>query len=76
MYKPVYIFFMALLFVSCSKGRCWECTVTSAQGATFQEQVCDKDKKQIQELQDNPQETKDPAGNVIYTTTYSNCIEQ
>lgn len=76
MYRIVYIFLFAVLLTSCSKGRCWQCTVTSAQGATFSEQICNKTKKQIQELEDNPQETKDPSGQVIYTTTYSNCLEQ
>lgn len=74
MHRILYIFLFALLAASCNKSKCWQCTVVSA-GTEFTERICDKSKKDIDELQANPQETKDKDGQVIYTTTYSNCIE-
>ncbi|MCB0697019.1 MAG: hypothetical protein KDC07_06625 [Chitinophagaceae bacterium] len=75
MQKILLIICSGLLLASCNKKRCWECTVDIG-GDTFQQEVCDKSKKEIKELQASPQETKDKDGNVIYTTTYSNCTKK
>lgn len=65
---------LALLpFIASCKKYCWECTISTAGGLIYQEQICDRTDKQIQDLQDNPKETKDNTGQVIYVTTYSNC---
>lgn len=58
---------------SCNKQHCWECDVNEG-GVQFKETFCDRTKKQIKEMQDNPLETKDPTGRVVYTTTFSNCV--
>lgn len=60
---------------SCSKESCWECDV-NANGVLFKESFCNMTKKEIQNKQDNPQETKDAAGTVIFTTSYSNCARK
>lgn len=75
MHKLLIVLFLAVLCTSCSKTQCWECTVDIG-GTAFQEEVCDKSKKEIEELQNTPQETKDKDGQVILITSYSNCAKR
>lgn len=64
-----------LALASCNKEYCWECDVNSA-GITYKETYCDRSKKQISDMQNNPLQTKDNTGAVIYTTTFSNCVRR
>lgn len=57
---------------SCNKQYCWECDVNAA-GLKYKETFCDRSKKEIQDMQEKPLQTKDHAGVVIYTTSFSNC---
>lgn len=75
MQRIALITILCLGLVSCSKSKCWQCTVVSA-GVTSTEEICDKTAQDIKELETTPQETKDKDGVVIYTTTYSNCTQQ
>lgn len=70
-----FILVVCICCMSCSKESCWECDVNSA-GVKYKERFCDRSKKEIQTMEDNPLLTKDNAGTVIYTTTFSNCVMQ
>lgn len=65
-----------VMFSSCSKESCWECDVQTAGGLQYREQFCDRSKKDIQQMQDNPLHTKDATGKIIYTTSFSNCTRR
>lgn len=66
---------ISLGLASCNKRSCWECDV-NADGVAFKETFCDRSKKEIRDMQNNPLETKDNAGTVVYTTTFSNCVKR
>lgn len=68
------LIFIAVTATSCGK-RCWECTVNS-DGVISQEKFCDRNKKQINDMEANPWETKDKNGKVVFTTTFSNCTKK
>ena len=66
---------ISLGLASCNKEGCWECDV-NADGVQFKETFCDRSKKEIRDMQNNPLQTKDNTGKVVYTTTFSNCVKR
>lgn len=75
MRTAVLLICISLGLVSCNKRSCWECDV-NADGVVFKETFCDRSKKEIRDMQNNPLETKDNTGQVVYTTTFSNCVKR
>lgn len=75
MRTAILLIFIGLGAASCNKRSCWECDV-NADGVQFKETFCDRSKKEIRDMQNNPLETKDNTGSVVYTTTFSNCVKR
>jgi hypothetical protein len=48
----------------------------NADGVQFKETFCDRSKKEIRDMENNPLQTKDNTGTVVYTTTFSNCVKR
>lgn len=62
---------------ACKKQSCWECTVSTAGSLSYREEFCDRSKKEIQHMQDNPLQTKDQAtGEIIFSTSFSDCTRK
>jgi hypothetical protein len=76
MRKTFVLLVLPLFVMSCQKQYCWECDIATAGGLTYKEQICDRTKKQIKDMQENPLETKDNTGAVKYITTFSNCVRR
>lgn len=72
MRTTIILMLFCLVAASCNKEGCWECDV-NAGGVTFKETFCGRSKKEIRDMQNNPLQTKDNTGTVVYTTTFSNC---
>jgi len=76
MRKFLFLVVASAMLASCSKESCWECDVTTAGGLNYREEFCDRSKKEIQEMQDNPLVTKDNTGEIIFSTSFSNCTRK
>lgn len=75
MRTAILIIFIGLGLASCNKESCWECDV-NADGVKFKETFCDRSKKEIRDMENNPLQTKDNSGTVVYTTSFSNCMKK
>lgn len=66
-----------VLLTACRKESCWECTVSTAGSLSYRQEYCNYSKKEIDHMQQNPQHTKDQqTGEIIFTTTYSDCTRK